>query len=226
MKSAGLQLYRVALEPRMTVLDALFLIQREQDPSLVFRCSCRVGMCGTCGVSVNGIPRLACKTRIQSLEPGTVRLSPLPHLPVQMDLIVSMEPFMDKWKEALPALRPIREGAAEPARIPRSSPFARAVAGKGDCITCGICFSACGIKGSSDRYLGPAALNKALLRLLDPRDGAKRERLAAVNSETDGLWRCHTQFNCTTACPKGIDLTESIVRLKRGMLRPRRFLHP
>jgi len=205
----------------MTVLDALFQIQETQDPSLSFRCACRVGMCGTCAMYVNYQPRLACKTRVSQLGASTVTIGPLPHLPVIKDLVVSLEPFFDQWKRIKPALHSARRESIELASIPATSRYARETPGKRDCITCGICYAACGVKGTSAEYLGPAAINRAFLRIMDPRDDAGAERVAMVNAERAGVWRCHTQFNCTTSCPKHIDLTDTIARLKRAMLSPK-----
>src|SRR5262245_43593378 len=95
--STGRQRFTVSLEERMTVLDALFAIQREQDSSLSFRCACRVGMCGTCAMSIDGVPRLACKTRVKTLESKPVTVAPLPNLPVIKDLVVSLDPFFQQW---------------------------------------------------------------------------------------------------------------------------------
>jgi succinate dehydrogenase / fumarate reductase iron-sulfur subunit len=217
-----LQAYKVAADNRMTVLDALFVIQREQDPSLAFRCSCRVGMCGTCAMVINWMPRLACQTRVETLKAAIVTVAPLHNLPVLKDLVVSLEPFFAKWKRVKPALHPAKAGSTELAVVPPDSEFGRQAQGKRDCITCGACYSACGILGTSDGYLGPAAINRAMLRLLDPRDDAVDERLEALNAE-EGVWRCHTQFNCVAACPKGINLTDSIMKMKRSLLFPARF---
>ena len=217
------QQFRVSLEKEMTVLDALFSIQHEQDPSLSFRYSCRVGMCGSCAISVNRMPRLACLTRIETLSAETVDVGPLGTLPVLKDLIVSLDPFFEQWKRVLPALHPVSGHSSDLECIPPASEFGRQIRAKRDCITCAACFSACGIRARNRRYLGPAALHKALMRLLDPRDGATEERLAVLNEEYGGVWRCHTQFNCVAACPKGIQLTDSIVQLKRAMLRPGKF---
>lgn len=211
-RSDGPRRYRVQMGPRTTVLDALFRIQAEQDDSLTFRCACRVGMCGTCAMSVNRVPRLACKTRLAQLG-ARVRLAPLPHLPVVRDLVVSLQPFFEQWKRALPALRGDNHGDTL-ARIAPDPVRER----KRDCITCGICYAACGVVGSSREYLGPAAVQRAWLRIQDPRDHAHNERLALLGEERAGVWRCHTQFNCTAVCPKRIDLTDTIVRLKRGFL--------
>ena len=216
----GFSRFNVELEERMTVLDALFQILRNQDNSLVFRCACRVGMCGTCAISVNGIPRLACKTRPSQLPAGPLTLEPLPNLPVIRDLIVSMEPFFAQWKRVLPEFHAGDPEGTTLKSIPATSQYARRTSDKRDCITCGACYSACGIKGTNRDYLGPAALYHAYLRILDPRDSAWRERLRIVDDERSGAWRCHTQFNCTAVCPKGISLTDSIVRLKRLLLNP------
>lgn len=214
--------FRVTLEDRMTVLDALFEIQRKQDPSLAFRCSCRVGMCGTCAMTVNWQPRLACQTRVATLNAERIVVEPLATLPVIKDLVVSLEPFFDKWKRIKPALHPSRKGSKELAIVPPTSEFGKQSAKKWDCITCGCCYSACGMTDTHKGYLGPAAINKAMLRLLDPRDNATAERLKVLNDE-EGVWRCHTQFNCVAACPKGINLTDSIMKMKRGLLFPKKF---
>lgn len=221
--SATVATYDVMLEDRMTVLDALFQIQRGHDASLAFRCACRVGMCGTCAVSINGISRLACKTRVATLGTSRITVGPLPHLPVIKDLVVSLEPFFEHWKRIKPALHPSSRASTTLARIPADSRYARETRDKRDCITCGICYAACGIAGTQAAYIGPAAINRAFLRLMDPRDGATTERLDVLDRERAGVWRCHTQFNCTAACPKRIDLTDTIVRLKRAMLSPASF---
>lgn len=214
--------YAVELDERMTVLDGLFHIQREKDPSLAFRCSCRVGMCGSCAMVVNYQPRLACQTRVKTLKSNIVHVGPLEHLPVIKDLTVSLEPFFAKWKQIRPALHAKDKNSKTLAIVRPDSEFGKEAQRKRDCITCGACYSACSIAGSSTQYLGPAAINRGLLRLLDPRDEAVDERVEVLNGE-QGVWRCHTQFNCVAACPKGINLTDSIVRLKRAMLRPKQF---
>src|SRR5207249_3021706 len=143
------QAYKVAADNRMTVLDALFAIQREQDPSLTFRCSCRVGMCGTCAMTINWMPRLACQTRVETLKAPTITVGPLHNLPVLKDLIVSLEPFFEKWKRIRPALHPAGNGSTELAVVPPDSEFGRQAQGKRDCITCGACYGACGILSTS-----------------------------------------------------------------------------
>ena len=215
--------FKVELDQRNTVLDGLFRIQREHDASLGFRCSCRVGMCGTCAMVINWEPRLACQTRVEPLKSKTIVVEPLKNLPVVKDLIVSLEPFFDKWRQIRPALHPAVKNSKKLAIVPPDSEFGKQAHTKWNCITCGCCYAACGVTGTSEKYLGPAAINKAMLRLLDPRDRLVDERLEQVNGEAEGVWRCHTQFNCVAACPKHINLTDSIVRLKRAMLRPGKF---
>lgn len=219
-----MQEFSLDCAPEFTVLDALFAIQQQQDPTVAFRCSCRVGMCGTCGIQINGVSRLACKTRLDSLRGKSVFLSPLPHFKVIRDLAVSLATFFEQWLKVLPALRSRDPESKELAIVPEDTPYARHTNGRRDCITCGLCFSTCGILATSKQYLGPAAINRALLRVLDPRDTAKAERLEVLDSARDGVWRCHTQMNCTAVCPKGIDLTASIGQFKRSLLAGKREL--
>lgn len=213
-----LQGFSLDCPPEFTVLDALFAIQQQHDPTIAFRCSCRVGMCGTCGIQINGVSRLACKTRLASLREKTVFLAPLPHFKVIRDLAVTFAAFFEQWRKVLPALRSRDPESTELAIVPQESAYARHTGGRRDCITCGLCFSTCGILAMSKQYLGPAAINRALLRVLDPRDTAHVERLKVLDSARDGVWRCHTQMNCTMVCPKGIDLTASIGHFKRHLL--------
>ena len=216
--------FEVELEERMTVLDGLFEVQRKIDPSLSFRCSCRVGMCGTCAMQINLQPRLACQTRVLPLQSGVIDVKPLPHLPVMKDLIVSLEPFFRQWKAIRPAMhRSQKKDPKKLAIVPPETMFGQQHENKWNCITCGCCYAACGIVGLSEKYVGPAAINKAMLRLLDPRDEMVKERLKVIDDSRAGVWRCHTQFNCVAACPKKINLTDSIMRLKRAMLKTNNF---
>jgi succinate dehydrogenase / fumarate reductase iron-sulfur subunit len=213
-----LQGFSLDCTPEFTVLDALFAIQQQQDHTIAFRCSCRVGMCGTCGIQINGVSRLACKARLDSLREKSVFLAPLPNFKVIRDLAVSFAAFFEQWRKVLPALRSRDPESTEFAIIPDDSAYARHTSGRRDCITCGLCFSTCGVLAMNKQYLGPAAINKALLRVLDPRDTAHSERLKVLDSARQGVWRCHTQMNCTMVCPKGIDLTASIAQFKRSLL--------
>lgn len=207
------QTYRLRARPRMTVLDALVAIQNGEDPSLGYRYSCRVGMCGTCAIRVNGRPRWACRTRLDALG-ERVTLEPLTNFPVLRDLAVDMTPFFDKMKRARAWAEPTGAAASEPARIPPESRERGRIEPHIECITCGICYSACTMVGHDPAFLGPAALNRAYTLVCDSRDEMGPDRLTDVADE-HGIWRCHSQFNCTEACPKGISPTAAIQGLKR-----------
>ncbi|HET8626240.1 MAG TPA: succinate dehydrogenase/fumarate reductase iron-sulfur subunit [Thermomicrobiales bacterium] len=201
----------------MMVLDLLLAIQREQDPTLGFRYSCRVAMCGTCTLRLDGRPVLACQTRVQP-EWAAVRLDPLPGLPVVRDLIVDMAPFFDEWARVMPYLVP-RDDLDEPAVIPPDAPERQLIDPRLSCITCGACYASCAIASYRRDFLGPAALNRALVLIADSRDAAGPARLAAVTG-ADGVDRCHYAYGCTAVCPKGLDPAGAIRALRR--LRARR----
>src|SRR5918996_1029176 len=127
------QHFTLELDSRMTVLDALFIIQRGEDPSLAFRCSCRVGMCGTCAMRINWIPRLACQTRVETLQAESITIEPLASLPVAKDLVVDLGPFFAKWKKVRPALHPKNKDSKELAIVRPDSEFGRQAQVKTDC---------------------------------------------------------------------------------------------
>jgi succinate dehydrogenase / fumarate reductase iron-sulfur subunit/fumarate reductase iron-sulfur subunit len=202
------------VEPMM-VLDALLAVQREHDPALGFRYSCRVGMCGTCTVRLDGRAVLACQTPIASGR-DAIRVDPLSGLPVVRDLIVDMRPFFDEWARVTPYLVPRPEVDA-PATILPDALERRAIDPALDCITCGACYAACGIAAYRRDFLGPAALNRAMVLIADSRDAVRAERLRAVTGD-DGVWRCHYIHACTAVCPKGLDPAGAIRRLRRWRL--------
>lgn len=207
--------FEVARFEPMMVLDALLAIQREHDPALGFRFSCRVGMCGTCTVRVDGRPALACQTRVTP-DQASIRLDPLAGLPVMRDLTVDMTPFFDEWERVTPYL--VSEpGADEPARIPPNVAERRLIDPALDCITCGACYAGCGIAGYSRDFLGPAALNRAMVLIADSRDTQRQERLRAVTG-SDGVWRCRYIHACTAVCPKGLDPAGAIRQLRHWRL--------
>lgn len=196
----------------MSVLDALLWVQQNADATLAFRCACRVGMCGSCGVVINGTEGLACRTPIAQVG-REVRLQPLRNLPVVRDLVVDMAPFFERYRRVMPHFIP-RDGYKDLARIPPASREREVIDEQRECITCALCLSACTMVAMDSRYIGPAALNRAYCLVADSRDGAREERLALAAREW-GLWRCHTLFNCAQVCPKGIVPTQAIQRLKR-----------
>ena len=217
-----LETYRVPLTPDTTILDALHAIKAEQDGSLTFRRSCRHAICGSCAMSVDGRNVLVCKTRLADRASGgrTVTVRPLPYLPIIKDLVVDRSVFWEQYRRVKPWLIP-------PADVPqkefRVTPEEVAALNNAEtCIMCGACYSACQVVAMGKRYLGPHALLKAFLRVLDPRDGAVGERLREVGGD-DGAYRCHTIFNCIEACPKGLDPTKAIETL-RGLAAKRMAL--
>ena len=223
------QTYDVPEEDRMTVLDGLLHIQRHLDRTLTFRFNCRAGMCGSCGVRVNGTERLACSTRLSAVPGSTVTVDPLRHMPAIQDLMVDMEPFFDAWRAVQPAFKPVvdeaaSEGAAaadvtrEPARIAPDAPERRAIDAHRECISCGICYSACDVLSLSPSFLGPAAMTRAFCLIHDSRGADSEARLAVLDSER-GCWRCHTHGTCANLCPKGLDPTLAIEEIKRLLAR-------
>ncbi|HET8607355.1 MAG TPA: 2Fe-2S iron-sulfur cluster-binding protein [Gaiellaceae bacterium] len=194
----------------ITVLDLLRQIQTGHDASLAFRYSCRVAMCGTCGVRVDGRSRLACRA---VLEPDVdeIEVAPLAGLPVVRDLIVDTRPFWAEWARVKPWFVP---AGGEPVQVEVGSAAEELVESALGCISCGACYSSCEIAGHGSDYIGPAALNRALALIADPRDGAAEERLEIVGGR-GGVDRCHYIGACTSACPVGLDPARSIVELRR-----------
>jgi fumarate reductase iron-sulfur subunit len=202
------------------VLDALVEIQRRQDPTLAFRYACRVGMCGSCAMVVNGRERWACRTRLATLPAGPVTVRPLYHFPLLRDLVVDMAPFTAKLRDVGAALAPAPD--AEPyALIPAGSAERRDIDPAIECIGCGMCVSACTMVAHNPRFPGPAALNRAFTLARDSRDAGGEARWAVLLSD-DALARCHGQGNCTEVCPMGLAPTTSIIRLRQ--LATRRLL--
>lgn len=206
---AWTETYELELAPQSTILDLLFEIQQRLDPTISFRYSCRNWMCGSCGMLVNGRERLACRTRLIDLGVTTVRLAPLRNLPVVKDLIVDLAPFFEKWNAV---------GVADPGdgkAVPVGEKLQHEIDAHSDCITCGLCYSACDVISHAPSFLGPAAMNRAYTLQLDPRDAARSARRAAIEADP-GAFRCHSMGQCTVVCPKGLDPLTALAALKRG----------
>jgi fumarate reductase iron-sulfur subunit len=209
--------YRVGSGPDTTVLDALVDIQRTQDPTLAFRYACRVGMCGSCAMVVNGRERWACRTRLASLGDGPVGVRPLYHFPLLRDLVVDMVPFVDALGRVGAAVAP-RPDAPRYAVVSSGARERREIDAAIECIGCGMCLSACTIVAHNPRFPGPAALNRAFTLELDSRDGGAEARWRVLLSD-DALARCHGQGNCTDVCPMGLSPMRSIIRLRQRAAR-------
>src|SRR5207244_8929790 len=170
---------RVAAAADTTVLDALVEVQRAQDPTLAFRYACRVGMCGSCAMVVNGRERWACRMRLASLGPGPVSIRPLYHFPLLRDLVVDMTPFVDRQRAVGAALVPAADApayAAIPAAAAERAETDEAI----ECIGCGMCLSACTMVAHDPYFPGPAALNRAFTLQHDRRDTARAARWTSL----------------------------------------------
>lgn len=207
------QSYAVTAGLDTTVLDALVEIQRTRDHSLGFRYACRVGMCGSCAMVVNGRERWACRTRLATLDAATIDVRPLYHFPVLRDLIVDISAFNDKLRGVGGALVP-KANAASYARVAGNSAERSQIDEAIECIGCAMCVSACTMVAHAPRFPGPAALNRAFTLQRDGRDGALEARWSVLLSD-DALARCHGQGNCTAVCPMNLAPSTSIARLRR-----------
>jgi fumarate reductase iron-sulfur subunit len=212
-----IQRFWVPAREGMTVLDALVDAQRRLDPTLAFRYACRVGMCGSCAMVVNGRERWACRTLLKSLRTGIVTVRPLYHFPLIRDLVVDMAPLAEQSARVGGAFVP-KEATPAAARIPAGAPERGRIDPAIECIGCGMCVSACTMVANDERFPGPAALNRLYTLQADSRDGAHEDRSAVMLSE-DTLTRCHTEMNCTDVCPMGISPTASILALRRLAVR-------
>ena len=210
--------YEVPARANQTVLDVVTEIQRHHEPALAYRFACRVGMCGSCAMTVNGRPRWTCRTHAKRVvENGELTIEPLRNMPRIKDLACDMGEFFAKWHGAGGRF----EGKAtrrDPAfRVdPQSRERRRADAGIA-CINCGVCHAACDVVAWNDAYVGPAALNRAWTLLNDERHATPGATLAKATAG-GGCASCHTQGNCMQHCPVGISPTRSIAGIKRMSL--------
>ncbi|MBX9711816.1 MAG: succinate dehydrogenase/fumarate reductase iron-sulfur subunit [Xanthobacteraceae bacterium] len=214
-RDGAFQTFEVPSRENQTVLDVVTEIQRVQDHTLSYRYACRVGMCGSCAMVVNEQPRWTCRTRVDRLGGGPLKLAPLRNLPIVKDLAVDMEPFFEKWKNAHGYFEPGENPPAEFAVIAPDSGEREAADDGIECINCGICYSACDVVSWNPDYLGPAALNRAWTLVNDVRDRGQDERLEAVSGDA-GCHSCHSHMSCTEFCPKQLSPTFSIAGLKRA----------
>jgi fumarate reductase iron-sulfur subunit len=212
------QSFEVPRHESQTVLDVVTYVQRELDPTLSYRFACRVGMCGSCAMTVNGKARWTCRTQVAKVAPdGDLDIAPLANLPVVKDLVTDMVPFFDKWARAKGQFRGTHSRKDDFQRV-RPDSTARTLVDEGiECIGCGVCYSVCDVVKWNPDYLGPAALNRAWTLHNDVRDVRQRERLSAVAGDA-GCHACHTQMSCTEHCPKFLSPTKSIAGLKRAAL--------
>jgi fumarate reductase iron-sulfur subunit len=208
--------YDVPRQGAQTVLDVVTYVQRFLEPSLSYRFACRVGMCGSCAMTVNGKARWTCRTHVAKVaaEGEELEIAPLSNLPVIKDLATDMTEFFDKWARARGSFQGKATRHDDFARVAPASPE-RAAANAGiECIGCAVCYASCDVVAWRPEFLGPAALNRAWTLVNDVRDDAQTDRLRAVAGDA-GCHACHTQGSCTERCPKQIAPTLAIAGLKR-----------
>ncbi|MEV0849775.1 succinate dehydrogenase iron-sulfur subunit [Streptomyces sp. NPDC049954] len=208
--------FQLEMDPKERVLDALHKIKWELDGSLTFRRSCAHGICGSDAMRINGKNRLACKTLLKDINPEKpITVEPIKGLAVLKDLVVDMEPFFQAYRDVMPFLvttgnEPTRERlqtAEDRARFDDTT----------KCILCAACTSSCPVFWNDGQYFGPAAIVGAHRFIFDSRDEGGQQRLEILNDK-DGVWRCRTTFNCTEACPRGIEVTKAIQEVKRALI--------
>jgi fumarate reductase iron-sulfur subunit len=218
-EDGGYQTFEVPRHESQTVLDVVTHIQRKLDTTLAYRFACRVGMCGSCAMTVNGKARWTCRTQVGKVaSDDRLDIAPLANLPVVRDLVTDMAPFFDKWARAKGQFRGEQTRKNDFARV-RPQSIERSLVDEAiECIGCGVCYSACDVVKWNPDYLGPAALNRAWTLHNDVRDTRRQERLSAVAGDA-GCHACHTQMSCTERCPKFLSPTKSIAGLKRAALK-------
>ncbi len=196
--------------PGMLMLEGLNQIKWELDTTLSFRRSCREGVCGSDGLNINGVNMLACTTKIEDLNSKHITVRPLPGMNVIRDLVVDLDEFFNKFIAVKPYL--IRRSPT-----PESQEDRKLLDGLYECILCGCCSSSCPSYWKDKEYLGPNAFLRAWRYLVDSRDEGVNERLPILNDK-HGVWRCHTIYNCTNACPKELNPAKSIVGIRKMIM--------
>jgi succinate dehydrogenase / fumarate reductase iron-sulfur subunit len=203
----------------MTVLDGLIYIKENLDSTLAFRTSCRMAICGSCGMLINNYPHLACHTQIEEFRSNRLTVKPLPNLPIIKDLVVDLIPFFETHKSIKPHIlrhdsremeKPTAEFAQSPQALETLLQFTY-------CIKCGICISACPTSASDKLFTGPQALAQCYRYCADNRDEGELERVPVVDTD-HGIWHCHLAGACSEACPKGVDPALAIQLLKRRLV--------
>jgi len=210
--------YQVPGRANQTVLDVVTWVQRHREPSLAYRFACRVGVCGSCAMTVNGRPRWTCRTHVRKVAgDGRLRIEPLRNLPRIKDLACDMAPFFDKWQRAGGRFKGGATRAEPMASLDPSSPQRRAADAAIECINCAVCYSACDTVTWNPDYLGPAALNRAWTLVNDVRHQESRAIVATAAAD-GGCHACHSHGSCVEFCPVELEPTAGIAGLKRRTL--------
>ncbi len=207
------QEYKVPYRKDTVVLDALNEVKAEQDGTLAYRWSCRMGVCGSCGANVNGVPRLTCATFLHEFKGRDLTIEPLANFPVIKDLVVNMDDFMEKLVRVKPWIIRDREASPEEGEYKQSPKELDLYHQYSSCINCMLCYSACPVYGLNEEFLGPAATALAYRYIMDSRDQGKKARFPIVH-EMEGVWECTLVGECSVVCPKGVDPMLAIQRVK------------
>jgi len=205
--------YEVPCEKDWVILDALNHIKDQIDGTLSYRWSCRMGVCGSCGMMVNGEPVLTCATFLNRLLPGPVRIEPLEHFPVVRDLVIEMSDFIGKLQKVKPWIVRKEEKSLEDGEYIQTPEQLGDYKQYSMCINCMLCYSACPVYGLEPEFVGPAAIALAQRYNLDSRDQGKGER-EEILSQDDGIWQCTFVGECSEVCPENVDPAGAIQRYK------------
>ncbi|MGK5630753.1 succinate dehydrogenase iron-sulfur subunit [Streptomyces sp. URMC 123] len=212
--------FELEIDPKERVLDGLHKIKWDMDGSLTFRRSCAHGICGSDAMRINGRNRLACKTLIKDINPEKpITIEAIKGLTVLKDLVVDMDPFFQAYRDVMPFL--VTKGNEPTRERLQSAEDRERFDDTTKCILCAACTTSCPVFWNDGQYFGPAAIVNAHRFIFDSRDEAGEQRLEILN-DRDGVWRCRTTFNCTDACPRGIEVTKAIQEVKRALI-TRRF---
>ncbi|MEU8621694.1 succinate dehydrogenase iron-sulfur subunit [Streptomyces sp. NPDC048623] len=212
--------FQIEIDPKERVLDGLHKIKWDLDGTLTFRRSCAHGICGSDAMRINGKNRLACKTLIKDINPEKpITVEAIKGLTVLKDLVVDMDPFFQAYRDVMPFL--VTKGNEPTRERLQSAEDRERFDDTTKCILCAACTSSCPVFWNDGQYFGPAAIVNAHRFIFDSRDEAGEQRLEILNDK-DGVWRCRTTFNCTDACPRGIEVTKAIQEVKRALI-TRRF---
>ncbi len=212
-EKAHYESYSVEAEPNDQVLDLLNQVKWYQDGTLSYRKSCAHGVCGSDAMRINGVNRLACKVLVRDVG-HKITVEPILGLTAQKDLIVDMEPFWEHYRSVMPYF--VSEGAEPEKERVQSVEQRERFDDTTKCILCAACTTSCPSYWADDEYIGPAAIIQAHRFIFDSRDTAADERLKIL-AEQEGVWRCRTVFNCTTACPREIKVTQAIGEVKNAI---------
>ncbi len=207
------QTYEVPLKPDWVILDALNYVKDEIDGTLSFRWSCRMGVCGSCGMMINGLPVLTCAAFLETYRPGPIRIEPLENFPVVRDLVILMDDFMEKLNRVKPWIVPEREKPLSEGEYLQTPEELAEFKQYSMCINCMLCYAACPVYGLEPSFIGPAAIALAQRYNLDNRDHGSQQRLDVLSTD-DGIWQCTLVGECSTVCPKSVDPAGAIQRYK------------